>query len=82
MTTYCKTKRLSGDIPSRVFSILFHLGAVGYLDLVKGKRGIFMLAPFVACGVFLANGRSRHIPPQTDPTVGLLRNMPRSSSFA
>jgi len=23
-------------------------------------------------------GRARHIPPQTDPTVGLLRNMLRS----
>ena len=30
----------------------------------------------------LAKGRARHIPPQTDTTLGLLRNMSCSSSIA
>ena len=31
--------------------------------------------------VLRGEGRPPHIPPQTDPTVGLLRNMWRSSAF-
>ena len=32
--------------------------------------------------LLLAKGRARHIPPQTDTTLGLLRNMSCSSSIA
>ena len=32
--------------------------------------------------VLRGEGRPPHIPPQTDPTVGLLRNMWRSSKFS
>ena len=31
--------------------------------------------------LLLAKGRARHIPPQTDTTLGLLRNMSCSSSI-